>query len=76
MGITTELYRVRIGSFKQKHTHRTYEKVSVYSPYVKSSDIHYRVFLCTVLVDTCMILSEFLIKATDYGVPQELYVFY
>ena len=75
MGITTELYRVRIGSFKQKHTYRTREKVSVYSPYVKSSDIHYRVFLCTVLIGTCMILSELLIKATDYDVPQELYVF-
>lgn len=53
--------------------HRTREKASVYSPDVKSSNIHYRVFLCLILIGTNMILSECVIKGINYGVPQNIY---
>ena len=66
MGITIELYRIRIGTFIQPHSkHSNKEKHSMYSPNVKGSDIQYRVLLCTILIGACLIAGELLVKVIE-----------
>ena len=65
---------MRIGSIIQRHSkHRTEQKAFVYSPYVKGSDIHYRVLLCTLLISVCWIAGELLVKGLDNGAMQDFY---
>ena len=68
MGITIELYRIRIGSFIPSHAkHRTKQKTYVYSPYTQGSDIQYRVLVCTLLIGVCWVAGELLVKGLESG---------